>query len=32
VPVEEMCDRLKAAVDARRDADFVIIAFMYYFV
>ena len=26
VPVEEMCDRLKAAVDARRDADFVIMA------
>jgi len=26
VPVEEMCDRLKAAVDARRDASFVIMA------
>jgi methylisocitrate lyase len=26
VAVEEMCDRLKAAVDARRDADFVIMA------
>jgi methylisocitrate lyase len=26
VPAEEMCDRLKAAVDARRDASFVIMA------
>ena len=26
VPVEEMCDRLKAAVDARRDPHFVIMA------
>jgi len=26
VAVEEMCDRLKAAVDARRDGDFVIMA------
>ena len=26
VAVDEMCDRLKAAVDARRDADFVIMA------
>ena len=26
VPVEEMCDRLKAAVDARRDSGFVIMA------
>ena len=26
VPVEEMCDRLKAAVDARTDDDFVIMA------
>jgi methylisocitrate lyase len=26
VPVEEMCDRIKAAVDARRDEDFVIMA------
>jgi methylisocitrate lyase len=26
VAVEEMCDRLKAAVDARRDSDFVIMA------
>ena len=26
VPAEEMCDRIKAAVDARNDADFVIMA------
>jgi methylisocitrate lyase len=26
VPVEEMCDRLKAAADARRDRDFVLMA------
>lgn len=26
VPVEEMCDRIKSAVDARRDRDFVIMA------
>ncbi len=26
VPVEEMCDRIKAAVDARQDPDFVVMA------